>query len=66
MDISIKELSEISGVSWATIQRFEEAPGIPPSRSGNLERVKSALEVRGVVFIGDQIESPGVQLMKIK
>ena len=66
LDISIKELSDISGVSWATIQRFEAALGIPPSRSGNLERVKTALEERGVVFLGDPIDSPGVQLMKIK
>jgi len=65
LDISIEELSDISGVSWATIQRFEAAPGIPPSRSGNLEKVKAALESRGVVFIGDPIHSPGVQLTKV-
>ena len=66
LDISIKELSEIAGVSWATLQRFEETDGIPPSRSGNLEKVKSALEARGVVFLGDPIDSPGVQLVKVK
>ena len=66
LDISIKQLAEISGVSWATLQRFEETDGIPPSRSGNLEKVKSALEARGVVFLGDPIDSPGVQLVKVK
>ena len=66
LDISIKELSDISDVSWATIQRFEETEGIPSSRSGNLEKVKSALEARGVVFLGDPIDSPGVQLVKVK
>ena len=66
LDISIKELAKISGVSWATLQRFEETDGIPPSRSGNLEKVKSALEARGVVFLGDPIDSPGVQLVKVK
>ena len=66
LDISIKELAEISGVSWATLQRFEETDGIPPSRSGNLEKVKTALEARGVVFLGDPIDSPGVQLVKVK
>ena len=66
LDISIKELAEISGVSWATLQRFEETEGIPPSRSGNLEKVKSALEARGVVFLGDPVDSPGVQLVKVK
>ena len=58
-------LSIISGVGIATIKRFEAAPGIPPSRSGNLEKVKAALESRGVVFIGDPIHSPGVQLTKV-
>ena len=66
LDISIKELAEISGVSWATLQRFEAAPGIPPSRSGNLEKVKKVLEARGVVFLGDPVDSPGVQLVKVK
>ena len=58
-------LSIISCVGIATIKRFEAAPGIPPSRSGNLEKVKAALELRGVVFIGDPIHSPGVQLTKV-
>lgn len=46
----------------ATVQRFELAAGIPPSRSGTLERVKAALEAAGVLFIGDPLKSPGVQL----
>ena len=66
LQISTEELANISGVGWATIRRFEAASGIPPSRSGNLEKVKSALEVRGVVFLGDPIESPGVQLVKFQ
>ena len=65
LGINSKELSELTEVSWTTIRRFEEAPGIPASRSGNLEKVKTALEERGVVFLGDPIESPGVQLVKI-
>jgi len=65
LEISTEELANISGVGWATIRRFEAAPGIPPSRSGNLEKVKAALESRGVVFIGDPIHSPGVQLTKV-
>ena len=66
LQISTEELANISGVGWATIRRFEAALGIPPSRSGNLEKVKTALEARGVVFLGNPIESPGVQLIKIK
>ena len=66
LGISSEELSTISKVGWATIRRFETSNGIPPSRSGNLEKVKSALEARGVVFLGDPIDSPGVQLVKVK
>ena len=66
LNLSASELSQLLKVDHRTIQRFEAAPGIPPSRSGNLEKVKTALEARGVVFLGDPIESPGVQLMKIK
>ena len=66
LGISSEELSTISNVGWATIRRFETSNGIPPSRSGNLEKVKSALEARGVVFLGDPIDSPGVQLVKVK
>ncbi|MHA6334509.1 helix-turn-helix domain-containing protein [Qipengyuania sp. CAU 1752] len=62
LGISSKELAEISGVGWATVRRFEEAAGIPPSRGGTLERVKSALEDAGIEFIGDPMQSPGVRL----
>jgi len=31
-----------------------------------MEKVKTALEARGVVFLGDPIDSPGVQLVKVK
>ena len=66
LNIDSDELARISKVGLATIKRFEATSGIPPSRSGNLEKVKTALETRGVVFLGDPIDSPGVQLMKIK
>ena len=60
--ISADELARRAGVGWATVQRFESAPGIPLSRSGTLERVKVALESAGIEFIGDPISSPGVRL----
>lgn len=52
----------MSGVGWATVRRFDQSDGIPPSRSGTLERVKDALEAAGIEFIGDPIHSPGVRL----
>ena len=62
LGISVEELSQLSSVSWATIQRFESAGGVPKSRSGTLERVVVALEAAGIRFIGDPQTSPGVQL----
>ena len=64
LGISADELARRAGISWATIQRFESAPGIPPSRGGTLERVKTALEEAGIDFIGDPLRTPGVQLRR--
>ena len=66
LGLSSEELSLISNVGWATIRRFEAADGIPASRSGNLEKVRAALEARGIRFLGDPITSPGVQLIRPK
>lgn len=62
--MSGEELSQLSGVSWATIQRFERTDGIPKSRSGTLERVVAALKAKGIEFIGDPLDAPGVQLKR--
>ena len=54
----------LAGVSWATVKRFEGSDGVPPSRSGTLERVQAALEAAGVEFIGDPVKAPGVRLRR--
>ena len=61
---SSRDLASRSGVSWATIKRFEETRAVPPSRSGTLERVQGALEGAGIRFSGDPANSPGVRLRK--
>ena len=62
--ISAAELAELADVTWKTIQRFEAAEGVPPSRMGTLERVKLALENKGIEFSGDPVFSPGVRLKR--
>jgi len=62
LGLSATELSKISGVGWATIQRFESVDGMPANRAGTLERVKTTLEAHGIEFLGDPVASPGVQL----
>ncbi|MXP13337.1 transcriptional regulator [Altererythrobacter confluentis] len=64
LKITASELAELAGVTWKTVQRFEAASDIPPSRSGTLERVKAALEDAGIEFIGDPVTSPGVRLRR--
>ena len=64
LDITSEKLAQLSNVGWATIRRFEEGDGIPPSRSGTLERVKAALEQAGIEFLGDPVASPGVRLCR--
>lgn len=64
LGISASQLAELAGVTWKTVQRFESANGIPPSRSGTLKRVQTTLEAAGIEFIGDPIESPGVRLRR--
>ena len=62
LNISSEQLSIMSGVGWATIRRFEAADGVPPSRSGTLNKVVGALEAAGIEFFGDPMNSPGVRL----
>jgi transcriptional regulator with XRE-family HTH domain len=62
LGISGEELSQLSGVSWATIQRFECSEDVPNSRAGTLVRVIAALEAEGIEFLGDPLTSPGVRL----
>jgi hypothetical protein len=51
-------------VTWKTIQRFETAEGVPPNRSGTLDKVRAALEAQGIEFLGDPVTSPGVRLRR--
>ena len=64
LGISAEELGRLANVGWATIQRFEASDGVPPSRAGTLERVKTALEQAGIEFLGDPENSPGVRLTR--
>ena len=64
LKISAAELANMAGVTWKTVQRFEAADGVPPSRGGTLKLVQTALEQAGVEFLGDPETSPGVRLKR--
>lgn len=59
---SVKDLSEASGVSSATIKRMEEVDGVPKSITDNLAKLQSALEANGLQFIPANGGGPGVRL----
>lgn len=61
LGISVRELSEASGVAESTILRFESGKG--GMQTGTLTRVRDALDAKGVVFIdADDALGPGVRL----
>ncbi|TCP58379.1 hypothetical protein EV663_1302 [Rhodovulum bhavnagarense] len=59
---SVKELSERSGVGFATIVRYEEQVGVPRSRKGNLEKLRLVFETAGIEFVGTPDDRPGLRI----
>ncbi|MDK3017752.1 hypothetical protein [Pseudodonghicola flavimaris] len=48
---SVRDLSLITGIGTATINRYELVEGVPPARRGYLERISRAFEAEGVNFV---------------
>lgn len=61
---SAKDLSEASGVSWATIQRLESKDGPLAGYEQTRDALRAALELRGVCFLeaGQVATGPGVSI----
>jgi transcriptional regulator with XRE-family HTH domain len=57
------DLTERSGVSFATIQRMESL-GTGRSSAANVDAIQKALEKAGVVFIAENGGGAGVRLAK--
>ena len=55
-------LAKKAGVGVRTIKRFEQVDDVPPSRSENLQSVRSALEAAGIEFLGRSNEGPGIRI----
>jgi predicted transcriptional regulator len=61
LGISVKVLAERSGVADSTIHRFEAGRG--GMQTGTLERLQTALEAAGAIFMSaDASGGPGVRL----
>lgn len=64
LGLSAQELSELSGVGWATIQRYEATNGVPNAQKPKMDLIMKALKCAGIEFIGDPVTSPGVRLRR--
>ena len=58
---SRKDLSESSGISFASMIRLESFEGVPASNFKTLEAIKKAFEAAGIEFIGTPEEGAGVR-----
>lgn len=61
---STTETAGRAGVTRKTVERLEQAEGIPPSRSQTLLDLQRAFEAAGVEFVGTPEEGPGVRLWR--
>ncbi len=63
---SQEDLSEKSGVSYPTIARLESEDGTLGGRIDTAQKIVTALECAGVIFVEENGEGPGVRLRKTR
>ena len=61
---STSETAARVGITRKTVERLEQAEGIPPSRTQTLLELQRAFEAAGVEFVGEPEEGPGVRLWR--
>ena len=61
LDWSRKDLSETSGISFASMIRLESFEGVPASNFKTLEAIKKAFEAAGIEFVGSPEGGAGVR-----
>ncbi len=59
---STQVLADASGVSVATIKKYEQQTGIPRANMRVLNSIVKALVNAGITFTGDALSNPGVTL----
>jgi hypothetical protein len=64
LGMTAAQIAERAQISHRTLQRFEAVDGRPDAQARLLDRVKATFEQMGVVFVGDPMTSPGVQLKR--
>jgi transcriptional regulator with XRE-family HTH domain len=64
LEIGVRDLAKLAGVSAMTVTRFEN--GHSEGYPATLEKLRAALETAGVEFIAENGGGPGVRLRKGK
>ena len=62
LNLSVAELSELTGLAINTVRRAEGTNGLPAVNSANLNLLVSSLETMGVLFVPADDLGPGVRL----
>lgn len=61
---SVSTLAAEAGLSPNTIKRFEAEDQRLPSSDATVSALKAALEAHNVIFVGQDVAAPGVQLLR--
>ena len=61
LDWSRKELSQKSGLSFASMMRLESFEGVPSSNVKTLDAIKKTFESAGIEFLGSPENGAGVR-----
>ena len=61
LNLSVKQVSDATGIGTATIVRYEAADGVPRSRKGHLETLRTYFTGQGIAFIGTPTDRPGIE-----
>jgi transcriptional regulator with XRE-family HTH domain len=59
---SVKRLADETGVSTATIVRYEQYLGVPNFRKDSITVIQTVLESAGIEFIGTPDDAPGIRI----
>jgi transcriptional regulator with XRE-family HTH domain len=62
LQIGVRDLAKLAGVSAMTVTRFEN--GHSEGYAETLEKIRTALEAAGIIFVAENGEGPGVRLKK--
>lgn len=62
LGISLSKIAGETGIGLATLKRYEATTGVPKSRKGHLQLLRSHLESAGIEFIGSPDDGPGIRI----